>query len=96
MWDSGDGIDAAFADIEELSRACRYSDCSDCTHTSEPGCDVLKALADGTLDAARLESYRKLKTENEYAADNSRYLEVKRAKFKEIAKINKTNRKNKR
>mgnify|MGYP002533331562 FL=1 len=93
MWDSGDGIDAAFADIEELSRACRYSDC---THTSESGCAVLKALADGTLDAARLESYRKLKTENEYAADNSRYLEVKRAKFKEIAKINKTNRKNKR
>ena len=93
MWDSGDGIDAAFADIEELSRACRYSDC---THTSEPGCAVLKALADGTLDAARLESYRKLKTENEYTADNSRYLEVKRAKFKEIAKINKTNRKNKR
>ena len=93
MWDSGDGIDAVFADIEELSRACRYSDC---THTSEPGCAVLKALADGTLDAARLESYRKLKTENEYTADNSRYLEVKRAKFKEIAKINKTNRKNKR
>ena len=90
MWDSGDGIDTAFADIEELSRACRYADC---THTSEPGCAVLRALADGTLDAARLASYRKLKTENDYAADNSRYLEAKRTKFKEIAKINKSNRK---
>ncbi len=90
MWDSGDGIDAAFADIEELSRACRYADC---THTSEPECAVLRALADGTLDAARLASYRKLKTENDYAADNSRYLEAKRTKFKEIAKINKSNRK---
>ena len=25
MWDSGDGIDTAFADIEELSRMCRCS-----------------------------------------------------------------------
>ena len=90
MWDSGDGIDTAFADIEELSRTCRYADC---THTAEPGCAVLRALADGTLDAARLASYRKLKTENDYAADNSRYLEAKRTKFKEIAKINKSNRK---
>ena len=90
MWDSGDGIDTAFADIEGLSRACKYADC---THTSEPGCAVLRALADGTLDAARLASYRKLKTENDYAADNSRYLEAKRTKFKEIAKINKSNRK---
>ena len=89
MWDSGDGIDAAFADIEGLSCACRYADC---THTAEPGCAVLRALADGTLDAARLASYRKLKTENDYAADNSRYLEAKRTKFKEIAKINKSNR----
>ena len=91
MWDSGDGIDAAFADIEKLSRACRYSDC---THTSEPGCAVLRAFSDGELDAARLASYRKLKTENEYAADNSRYLEAKRSKFKEIAKINRSGRKN--
>ncbi len=90
MWDSGNGIDTAFADIEELSRACKYADC---THTSEPGCAVLRALADGTLDDARLSSYRKLKTENDYAADNSRYLEAKRAMFREIAKINKSRRK---
>ena len=89
MWDSGEGIDTAFADIEELSHACKYGDC---THTAEPGCAVLQALADGTLNAARLVSYRKLKTENDYAADNSRYLEAKRTKFKEIAKINKSNR----
>ena len=90
MWDSGDGIDTAFADIEALSRACKYTDC---THTSEPGCAVLQALADGTLEAARLASYRKLKTENAYAADSSRYLEAKRAKFKEISKINKSGKK---
>ena len=90
MWDSGDGIDTAFADIEELSRACKYADC---THTSEPGCAVLRAIEDGALDAVRLASYRKLKTENGYAADNRRYLEAKRTKFKEISKINQSGRK---
>lgn len=90
MWDSEAGIDAAFSDVDELARSCKYVDC---THTSEPGCAVLAALAAGTLDLARLESYRKLKTENAYAADSSRYLEAKRARFKEIAKINKSGRK---
>ena len=56
MWDSDGGIDTAFRDIEELSRKCRFSDCS---HTSEPGCAVRAALADGTLEGARWESYRK-------------------------------------
>lgn len=91
MWDSDGGIDTAFRDIEELSRKCRFSDCS---HTSEPGCAVRAALEDGTLEGARWESYRKLKSENKFAADSSRYLEAKRAKFKEIAKLNKSNRKN--
>ena len=90
MWDSDGGIDTAFSDIEELSHGCKYADC---THTSEHGCAVLAAIASGALDTARLESYRKLKTENAYAADSSRYLEAKRTKFKEIAKINKSRRK---
>ena len=90
MWDSDGGIDTAFRDIEELSRQCRFSNC---THTSEPGCAVQRALEDGSLDAARWESYRKLKTENQFAADSRRYLEAKREKFREIAKTNKANRK---
>ena len=54
---------------------------------------VQRALEDGSLDAARWESYRKLKTENQFAADSRRYLEAKREKFREIAKTNKANRK---
>ena len=91
MWDSDGGIDTAFADIEALACTCKYANC---THTAEPGCAIRGALEDGTLDAARFASYRKLKTENSYAADNSRYLEAKREKFKNISKINKANRKN--
>lgn len=91
LWDGGDGVDAAFGEIEALASACRFSDC---THTSEPGCAVRKALEEGTLDAARWESFRKLKAENRSAADNSKYLEAKREKFKGISKLNKAARKN--
>ncbi len=90
MWDSGDGIDAAFQEIEALACRCRFSNC---THTTEPGCAIQRALADGTLDAARWDSFRKLRAENDLAAGGSRYLEAKREKFKTIAKINKASKK---
>lgn len=87
MWDSDSGIDTAFSDIDELSHRCRYANC---THTSEPGCAVLSAIGSGSLSPSRWESYRKLKAESDYASDSSSYLESKRAKFKEIAKFNKS------
>ena len=90
LWDSEGGIDAAFEDVDALTRACRFSNC---THTSEPGCAIIQALSNGTLDAARWQSYRKLKTENALAADKSRYLEAKREKFRTIAKVNKASKK---
>ncbi len=86
MWENESGIEAAFADVEELISQCRFSDC---THSNEPGCAVQKALKDGCLDDGRWSSYLKLKAENEYSANESAYLEAKRNKFKEIAKINK-------
>ena len=83
MWDSAEGVETTFADIEELANRCRFSDC---THTSEPGCAVLSALEDGSLDPSRWNSYLKIKTELEYAADSESYLERKEQKFKEISK----------
>lgn len=83
MWDNDSGIDRAFADIEELSTRCKFSDCS---HRSEPGCAIQKALSDETLDRARWDAYLKLKIENEVAANGNQHLESKRAKFKAIAK----------
>ena len=62
IWDSGEGIEAAFQDIEELACTCKFSNC---THTSEPGCAIQKALAEKSLEAARWESFRKLKREND-------------------------------
>ena len=90
MWDAGSGVEQTFADIEALAERCRFRNCS---HTSEPGCAVRAALESGHLDGGRWQSWQKLKTENAYAADSESYLAAKEKKFKEIAKVNKKNRK---
>ena len=57
---SGEG---PFADIAELSEACRFRDC---THTQEPGCAVLAAVEGGDLDPARVASYLELLEEGRH------------------------------
>ena len=47
-------------DISNLEKSCRYKDC---THTNEPGCSVIEALLNGTLDTSVYESYLKLRKE---------------------------------
>lgn len=73
MWDAKSGIDRTFSDIEELALQCRFRDC---THTVESGCAVQKALKNGTLSKERMQSYQKLKTENDYMEHAKSYLEV--------------------
>lgn len=90
MWNSDAGIDETFSDVEELFSQCRFSNC---THTCEPGCAVISALDGGTLSYDRWNSYQKLKAENSYSANQNDYMQTKKAKFKEIAKINKMNKK---
>jgi ribosome biogenesis GTPase / thiamine phosphate phosphatase len=60
LWGGEEGLAEAFADIASLAAGCRFGDCS---HESEPGCAVLAAVADGTLDEARLASWHKLQKE---------------------------------
>jgi ribosome biogenesis GTPase / thiamine phosphate phosphatase len=62
-WLEGDGLDAAFDDVSDLARLCRFADCA---HDGEPGCAVAAAVADGRLDADRLENYRRLVREAAY------------------------------
>jgi ribosome biogenesis GTPase len=47
-------LERSFDEIAELAGGCRFKDCS---HTEEPGCAVQAALADGSLDRERYESY---------------------------------------
>src|SRR5207302_2789892 len=63
LWDEGADVDGAFTDVAGLAARCFFPDC---THEHEPRCAVKQAVADGVLDAARLESYRKLQRELAY------------------------------
>lgn len=65
LWDAGQGLEQAFAEIEDLAAGCRFHDCA---HRCEPGCAVLAAIEDGSLPERRLDSYRKLRRENERLA----------------------------
>ncbi|MFP4281793.1 MAG: ribosome small subunit-dependent GTPase A [Opitutales bacterium] len=57
--------DPSFALIDELASACRFRDCQ---HGEEPGCAVRAAIAAGTLEAAQLEHWRRLRREQAVAA----------------------------
>lgn len=59
------GLETTFSDVEELSKDCRFHDCS---HTSEPGCAVQEALSDGTLSLKHYENWQKLQREMAYHA----------------------------
>jgi len=54
------GLAEVFDDIAALALRCRFTNC---THRAEPGCVVRAALADGSLDAGRLERCRRLTAE---------------------------------
>jgi ribosome biogenesis GTPase len=71
---SGD-VSRTFEDIEELTAACKFKDCS---HTAEPGCMVRAAIADGRLSPRRFESYRKLQREADYTNLNFHQTETEK------------------
>ena len=51
-----------FGDVASWATGCGFRDC---THTTEPGCKVLEAVAEGRLSRTRLESYVRLRREAE-------------------------------
>jgi ribosome biogenesis GTPase len=79
LWDTGEDVAGAFADIDALAEECRFRDCR---HASEPGCAVAAAVASGGLPAHRLESFRKLQAEQQHQAaqqDERARIDIKRA-----------------
>lgn len=60
IWDSEEALARVFGDLEEMSTACRYSDC---VHDTEPGCAVTEAVTAGRIDGRRVDRYRALRTE---------------------------------
>lgn len=56
LWARPDYLEPDFQDIDQIAQNCRFRDC---THSGEPGC----AIAESTIDPARLDNYRKLQRE---------------------------------
>jgi len=57
IWDAKESLEKVFADLEERSKDCRFSDC---VHESEPDCAVNKDVLLGVVDERRLIRYRAL------------------------------------
>jgi ribosome biogenesis GTPase len=77
LWLDPEAVGAAFPEIEEVARRCRFRDCR---HENEPGCAVLKDVDRGVLDPARLASFLRLRREAEnldMRRDESRRFEVR-------------------
>jgi ribosome small subunit-dependent GTPase A len=60
LYDDGEGVDTAYADVAVLAADCRFRDCQ---HRTEPACAVAAAIDDGRLDPARYSAWRKLQAE---------------------------------
>ena len=59
LWD-GKGVADTYADVEALSRTCRWRGC---THGREDGCAIQGAIAAGTLSRGRVVGWQKLQSE---------------------------------
>lgn len=52
-----DRVTWAFRDFRPFIGACKFRDCS---HRNDPGCALVQAVEDGTLDAERLQNYHRI------------------------------------
>lgn len=90
MWGVDGGLEEAFADMERYLGKCRFRDCR---HDREPGCAIRQAIETRELDAARWESYQKLKAEAGTAREKQSLLGQKRQLRTGIQKAKKRNKK---
>ncbi len=63
---SVENLEDEFEDILELSKECRFSNC---THTIEPGCAVKEAVSAGVLSEERFNYYYRVKNQAEYVSE---------------------------
>ncbi|SHI95149.1 ribosome biogenesis GTPase [Clostridium cavendishii DSM 21758] len=90
MWESSDGVNTVFDDIETLINKCRFNNCN---HKSEPGCAIKEALENGELSVERWNNYIKLKKESKFAKRKEKQKSTE--KSKSLVKGNKKKKYNK-
>ncbi len=93
LWDD-ESLKSTFQDIENIAEECKFKDC---THMHEPGCAVIKAVEEGTLDLKRFENYKKLLKESQYlnSKKEKSAAAVEKEKWKDITKYQKKLKNNK-
>lgn len=86
LWDGDESLQLVFDDIEALAERCYFSDCQ---HQDEPRCVVREALAAGTIDTGRYQSYGKLQKELKYQARRKDKLSeiVEKKKWKKLSRL---------
>lgn len=60
LWGTEEELDTNYDDILAIAAKCKYSNCR---HTTEAGCAINKALADGTLEAKHYARYVNMRAE---------------------------------
>jgi ribosome biogenesis GTPase len=81
---ASEGVVDAFADVESLAAHCSYPQCS---HTSEPGCELTLAVSEGSLEGRRLDSWLRLKAEAASDEPGAARREVAERKLRKDAKV---------
>ncbi len=61
--DSTSGLEKTFRTTIELSKNCKFKDC---THTTEIDCAILEAVSKGEIDTVSYENYLKMEKEKEH------------------------------
>ncbi len=79
--DSADGLEITFERIAELSKHCKFKDCS---HTTEIGCAVLAGVDSEEIDESSYENYLKMEREKEHFEST---VAEKRRKDKDFGKM---------
>lgn len=79
--DSKDGLEITFSRITELSKDCKFKNC---THTTEIDCAVLMAVERGEIDKSSYENFLKMEREKEHFEST---VVEKRKKDKDFGKM---------
>jgi ribosome biogenesis GTPase len=88
LTDSDIGFATTFDTIMNVSKNCKFRDC---THTTEKGCAVIAALQNGEIDKSSYLNYLKMEKEKEHFEST---LAQKRKKDKDFGKMIRNYKKN--
>ena len=82
LWEDDKGIKKTFEDLEEMSKNCKFKNC---THQHEPDCHILKLLDEEKIPYERYEAYITLLNENKRLQKTS--IEIKKDRKTALKKI---------